>query len=156
MSSKHITRGLLIVAGVLSAVVFVQLSSVAAQQKPMVSVFKSPACGCCGKWVDHMKANGFDVKVQDVDDISAVKEKLGVAPEISSCHTSQVGGYVIEGHVPAASVQRLLKEKPTVAGLTVPGMPAGSPGMEVPGGHQEPYAILTFDKSGKTSVYERR
>jgi hypothetical protein len=155
MSSKRITRGLLIAAGVLAAVVLVQLSS-SAQQKPVVSVFKTPTCGCCSKWVDHMKANGFDVRVQDVDDIGALKEKLGVAPEISSCHTSQVGGYVVEGHVPAAAVQRLLKEKPKVAGLTVPGMPAGSPGMEVPGGHKEPYAILTFDKSGKTSVYERR
>ena len=155
MNSKRITRLLLIPSAVLAAVVFVQLSSFA-QQKPVVSVFKTPTCGCCSKWVDHMKASGFDVKVQDVDDISPVKTKLGVAPEISSCHTAQVGGYVIEGHVPAAAVQRLLKEKPKVVGLAVPGMPAGSPGMEVPGGHQEPYAILTFDKAGKTSVYERR
>ena len=155
MNSKRISRGLLICSGVLAATVLLQLSS-SAQQKPVMSVFKTSTCGCCSKWVDHMKANGFDVKVQDVDDISAVKAKLGVSPEISSCHTAQVGGYVIEGHVPAASVQRLLKEKPKVAGLAVPGMPAGSPGMEIPGGHQEPFAILTFDKSGKTSVYERR
>jgi hypothetical protein len=124
--------------------------------QPVVSVFKTPTCGCCSKWVDHMRANGFELKVQDVDDIAAVKEKLGVAPEISSCHTSHVSGYVIEGHVPATTVQRLLKERPKVAGLTVPGMPAGSPGMEVPSGHREPYAILTFDKSGRTAVYERR
>ena len=155
MNTNRIGRGTLIGIAALAAVLLLQLSS-AAQQKPVVSVFKSPACGCCSKWVDHMKANGFELKVQDVDDISAVKEKLGVAPEISSCHTSQVGGYVNEGHVPAAAVQRLLKEKPKVAGLAVPGMPAGSPGMEVPGGHKEPYAILTFDKSGKTSVYEKR
>jgi hypothetical protein len=155
MNSKRITRGLWIAGAALTTVVLVQLSS-SAQQKPTLSVFKTATCGCCSKWVDHMKANGFDVAVQDVADISAVKEKLGVAPEIGSCHTAQVGGYVIEGHVPAASVQRLLKEKPKVAGLAVPGMPAGSPGMEVPGGHQEPFAILTFDKSGKTNVFERK
>jgi hypothetical protein len=112
-------------------------------------------CGCCSKWVDHMKAHGFDVKVQDVEDISAVKSKLGVRPEISSCHTSQVGGYVIEGHVPADAVQRLLKERPKVAGLAVPGMPLGSPGMEVPG-RSDPYEILSFDPNGQTKVYERR
>jgi hypothetical protein len=155
MNAKRIRHGTLIGIAALAAVLLLQLRS-SAQQKPVVSVFKSPTCGCCSKWVEHMKANGFELNVQDVDDISAVKEKLGVAPEISSCHTSQVGGYVIEGHVPAAAVQRLLKEKPKVAGLTVPGMPVGSPGMEVPSGQKEPYAILTFDKSGKTSVFERR
>lgn len=148
-------RKILVLAALFAGIVIVQLTSFA-QQKPVVSVFKSPTCGCCSLWVDHMKANGFDVKVQDVEDIAAVKEKLGVAPEISSCHTSQVGGYVIEGHVPAVVVQRLLKERPKVAGLAVPGMPAGSPGMEVPSGLKQPYAILTFDKTGKTSVYERR
>jgi hypothetical protein len=138
-----------------AALLAVQLTS-SAQQKPVVSVYKSPACGCCSLWVEHMKANGFELKVQDVDDINALKQKFGIAPEISSCHTSQVDGYVIEGHVPASAVQRLLKERPKVAGLTVPGMPAGSPGMEVPSGLKQPYSILTFDKSGKTTVYERR
>jgi hypothetical protein len=138
-----------------AALLAVQLTS-SAQQKPVVSVYKSPACGCCSLWVEHMKANGFELKVQDVDDINALKQKFGIAPEISSCHTSQVDGYVIEGHVPASAVQRLLKERPKVAGLTVPGMPAGSPGMEVPSGLKQPYSILTFDGSGKTTVYERR
>ncbi len=132
-------------------------SSSSAQQKPStLSVFKTATCGCCNKWVDHMKANGFEVKVQDVEDIDAVKSKLGVWPELSSCHTSRVEGYVIEGHVPAAAVQRLLKERPKVAGLAVPGMPAGSPGMEVPSGHRDPYAIVTFNRNGQTAVYERR
>jgi hypothetical protein len=130
--------------------------SSSAQQKPTLSVFKTATCGCCSKWVDHMKAAGFETRVQDVDDISAVKQKLGVATEISSCHTAQVDGYVIEGHVPAESVQRLLKERPKVAGLAVPGMPMGSPGMEVPGGQKDAYSVLAFEKDGKTSVYEKR
>jgi hypothetical protein len=103
-----------------------------------------------------MKARGFDVKVQDVEDIGTIKTKIGVRPDISSCHTSQVDGYVLEGHVPADVVQRLLKERPKILGLAVPGMPMGSPGMEVPDGRREAYAILTFDRDGKTTVYERR
>lgn len=156
MNRKHFARGVWVAIAALAVVLTVQLNSSAQQQKPVVSVFKSPTCGCCSLWVEHMKANGFDLKVQDVEDINAVKEKFGVAPEFSSCHTSQVNGYIIEGHVPAAAVQRLLKERPKVAGLAVPGMPAGSPGMEVPSGLKQPYAILTFDKSGKTAVYEKR
>ena len=156
MSYRAAVVGILVSLGLLIFGISSSVGQNAATGKPMVSVFKTPTCGCCSNWVDHMKANGFELKVQDVDDIAAIKEKLGVAPEISSCHTSQVGGYVIEGHVPAAAVQRLLKERPKVAGLAVPGMPAGSPGMELPSGHREPYAVLTFDKTGRTSVYERR
>ena len=125
--------------------------------KPLLSVYKTPTCGCCAKWVDHMRANGFDAKVQDLPDLSAVKAKLGVPAELGSCHTAQVGRYVIEGHIPADAVHRLLKERPTtVSGLAVPGMPMGSPGMEVPGGSVQPYLILTFDRQGQTTVYERR
>jgi hypothetical protein len=156
MNTKHLARGVWVAIAGLAVALTVQLTTSAQQQKPVVSVFKSPTCGCCSLWVEHMKANGFDLKVQDVEDINALKTKFGVAPEFSSCHTSQVNGYIIEGHVPAAAVQRLLKERPKVAGLAVPGMPAGSPGMEVPSGLKQPYAILTFDKSGKTAVYERR
>jgi len=134
----------------------------AAQQKPpamkpLLNVYKTPTCGCCAKWVDHMRANGFDANVQDLPDLSAVKAKLGVPAELGSCHTAQVGRYVIEGHIPADAVHRLLKERPTtVSGLAVPGMPMGSPGMEVPGGSVQPYLILTFDRQGQTTVYERR
>jgi hypothetical protein len=125
--------------------------------KPLLNVYKTPTCGCCAKWVDHMRANGFDAKVQDLPDLSAVKAKLGVPAELGSCHTAQVGRYVIEGHIPADAVHRLLKERPTtVSGLAVPGMPMGSPGMEVPGGSVQPYLILTFDRQGQTTVYERR
>jgi hypothetical protein len=129
----------------------------AAPVKPLLSVFKTPTCGCCAKWVDHMRANGFDAKVQDLNDLSAIKAKLGVPPQLGSCHTAQVGRYVIEGHIPAAAVKRLLKERPsTVVGLAVPGMPLGSPGMEMPGGQTQPYLILAFDKQGNTTVFDRR
>jgi hypothetical protein len=118
-------------------------------------VYKTATCGCCSKWVDHMRAQGFQVKTEDVDNISRVKETHGVPSAIGSCHTSLVGGYVIEGHVPGDAVHRLLREKPKVTGIAVPGMPAGSPGMEVPG-RKDAYNILTFDKSGQTAVFEKR
>jgi hypothetical protein len=155
MNARQVNRSALLAIGVLAAVVAAQWSS-AAQQKPVLSVFKSPTCGCCAKWVDHMKAAGFETRVQDVEDMAAVKAKLGVGTELSSCHTAQVDGYVIEGHVPATSVQRLLKERPKVVGLAVPGMPMGSPGMEVPSGKKDSYSVLAFEKGGKTSVYEKK
>ena len=124
--------------------------------KPMLSVFKTATCGCCAKWVDHMRANGFDAQVKDVENIDEVRQQLGVPPRLGSCHTARVGRYVVEGHIPSDAVHRLLKERPAVSGLAVPGMPIGSPGMEVPGGYRQPYAILTFDRAGQTTVYERR
>ena len=130
---------LLTAAAAFAAVLLSNFGSSAQQKAPVVTVFKTASCGCCSKWVDHMKAAGFEMRVQDVEDIAAVKSRLGVAEEISSCHTSQVDGYVIEGHVPASSVQRLLKERPKIAGLAVPGMPMGSPGMEVPSGQKDAY-----------------
>ena len=96
------------------------------------------------------------MKVQDVQNLNAIKRKLGVPPSLASCHTAQAGRYVVEGHIPAAVVHRLLKERPTtILGIAVPGMPIGSPGMEVPGGQQQPYQVLTFDKAGHTTIYDR-
>jgi hypothetical protein len=103
-----------------------------------------------------MRANGFDVKAENVEDIAAVKAKHGVPTQAASCHTSLVGGYVVEGHVPADAVKRLLSERPKVTGIAVPGMPMGSPGMEVPSGKKDAYAVVTFDVSGKQTVFERR
>jgi hypothetical protein len=121
------------------------------QQRPHVDVYKDPTCGCCAIWVTHMKMRGFDTTVTDVRDIAAVKTKHNVPTALRSCHTALVGGYVIEGHVPASDVQRLLKQRPKVSGLAVPGMPTGSPGME--GENGRPYDVLTFDAAGKTTVF---
>jgi hypothetical protein len=120
-----------------------------------LTVFKSPTCGCCSKWVDHVKAAGFTVEVHDVEEMDPVKDRLGVPPDLRSCHTAQVEGYLIEGHVPAADIERLLGTRPKVAGLAVPGMPRSTPGMAVPGAPAEPYTVLSFQKDGGTQVYAR-
>ena len=117
-----------------------------------VTVYKSPTCGCCSKWVDHMTAAGFKVTAHDTSNMQAVKTRLGVPDALASCHTSVVNGYIIEGHVPAADIQRLLRDKPRVAGLAVPGMVTGSPGME--GSRSDPYNVMAFGE-GKTSVFAR-
>jgi hypothetical protein len=121
---------------------------------PVITVYKSPTCGCCKNWVDHVKAAGFTVEVHDLDNLSDIKADAGVPANARSCHTAIVGGYALEGHVPAATIQRLLKEKPAIAGLAVPGMPVGSPGMEVPGHPADKYDIVAFKADGSTSVYE--
>lgn len=128
--------------------------TVRAQQPPptVVEVYKTSTCGCCSKWVDHLKQNGFTVKATDVADINAIKVQHGVPVDAASCHTALVGGYVVEGHVPAASVRRLLRERPAVVGIAVPGMPIGSPGMEGP--NPEAYDVVTFDKAGALKVYQ--
>ena len=138
---------------------FVLIATVAAcgpgeEAPPLVTVYKSPTCGCCAEWVTYMEANGFTVETVDVNDISAVKAQYGIPDSLSSCHTAVVGGYVVEGHVPASDVHRLLREQPEAGGLAVPGMPIGSPGMEVPGQPNQPYAVLLVDDGG-TSVYAR-
>ncbi len=117
-------------------------------------VYKSPTCGCCKKWVEHMQKNGFDVKVHEQHNVAPVKDKLGVPKRLRSCHTAKVGGYVVEGHVPADVVKRLLEEKPEVVGIAVPGMPMGSPGME--GFRKDPYDIITFSSTGRMSVFASR
>jgi hypothetical protein len=117
-----------------------------------VIVTKSAYCGCCKDWVAHMKKAGFQVQVHDVEDVTPTANRLGVPTALRSCHTSEVGGYVIEGHVPASDVKRLLAMRPKVAGLTVPGMVAGSPGMDQ-SGQKQAYKVLMFDKSGKTRVF---
>ena len=117
-----------------------------------ITVYKSATCGCCKEWVKHLQANGFSVKAQDVSDLQSYKTANGVPAKLASCHTATVDGYVIEGHVPANDIKRLLKERPAVSGLAVPGMPVGSPGMEQ-GAHKDRYEVLTFDKQGKTGVY---
>jgi hypothetical protein len=119
--------------------------------KPHLTVYKSPTCGCCGKWVEYMQANGFTATVTNMADVSPIKIKHGLPARLASCHTTLVGGYVIEGHVPVADIRRLLKEKPAVAGLAAPGMPNGSPGMDIP--NSPPYDVVSFDKNGRTQVF---
>jgi hypothetical protein len=120
---------------------------------PNVTVYKDPSCGCCAKWVEHLKQNGFTTKVIESKNLEDVKTQNHVPRQARSCHTALVNGYAIEGHVPAADVQRLLKERPAIAGLAVPGMPIGSPGMEVPGRKTQPFDVLSFDKDGQTRVF---
>lgn len=115
-----------------------------------ITVWKSPSCGCCGKWVAYMKEHGFKVTVVDMNDVTPVKRQHGVPQNLWSCHTAVVDGYVIEGHVPAADIERLLRDHPAIAGLAVPGMVTGSPGME--GGQAEAYDVMAFGNA-KTQVY---
>jgi len=119
---------------------------------PAVVVYKTPACGCCLAWADHMRAAGFEVEVHDVDDLGPIKGEMGVPPGHGSCHTARVGDYFVEGHVPAGDVTRLLAEKPRARGLAVPGMPLGSPGMQQ-GEARQPYDVLLVAKDGSTTVF---
>jgi hypothetical protein len=122
---------------------------------PLLVVHKSPSCGCCALWVDHMREAGFEVEVHNRDNLNPVKERLGVPYGHGSCHTAEVGGYFIEGHVPAEDVKRLLAEKPSAKGLVLPGMPLGSPGMEVPTGEVQPYVVNLVDHTGAVQPYAK-
>lgn len=123
--------------------------------KPAITIYKSPTCGCCAKWVDHVRAAGFVATVHDTNDMDAVKKRQGVPSALQSCHTALVGGYVVEGHVPAADVLRLLREAPKgVRGVAVPGMPTGSPGMEM-GGAVDRFDVVAFAPNGTTRVFAK-
>lgn len=124
-----------------------------AQLAPVVDVYKSPYCGCCGKWVEHLQKNGFQVRSHEVEDVPGMRRALGMPDGYASCHTAKVGGYLIEGHVPAADVKRLLRERPKAIGLAVPSMPPGSPGME--SAQPMPYNTLLVQASGKQQVFAR-
>lgn len=121
---------------------------------PKITVYKSESCGCCKLWVQHLLDAGFAVQAHDVDNLASVKERVGVPAGMGSCHTAEVDRYFLEGHVPAADIRRLLRERPAARGLTVPGMPLGSPGMEMPG-KTDPYEVLLVALDGSTSVYAR-
>jgi len=122
-----------------------------AGELPAMTVWKSPWCGCCGNWIEHMRASGFEVRVEELEDLSLVKRTAAVPDHLQSCHTARVGGYTVEGHVPASDVVRLLEERPDAIGLAVPGMPSGSPGME--NGDHDPYDVLILKRDGKTEVF---
>lgn len=123
---------------------------------PTMTIYMSPTCGCCAKWVDHVKAAGFETVVHEEEDMDTVKESLGVPHDVRSCHTAQVEKYLIEGHVPAEDIRKLLDRKPQGAGLAAPGMPASSPGMAMPGEPHQAYDVLLFQRDGKSTVFARR
>ena len=126
----------------------------AAANAATMTVMKSPTCGCCAKWIEHVQAHGIAVKVVNVPDIMAVKAKAGVPNELASCHTAKINGYVVEGHVPADDIKKLLATKPEARGIAVPGMPMGSPGMEH-GDHREPYQTMLIKTDGSGTIFAR-
>ena len=139
-----------------AAVAAPRLSSAMTGAAPIpVTVYKSPSCGCCKNWVTHMQGAGFAVKVIDMDDLTTVKKNAGVPQKLQSCHTALVGAYVVEGHVPADLVKKMLAQKPQITGLAVPGMVTGSPGMEM-GDGKDPYDVIAFDRAGKTTIFAKR
>jgi hypothetical protein len=116
-----------------------------------VVIYKSPSCECCGRWSSHLRHNGFAVSIKNVEDMDPIKKQAGVPYDMESCHTAFIGGYVVEGHVPAENIRKILAERPGIKGLAVPGMPASSPGMDGP--DPEPYTVYSFDEKGKTAVF---
>jgi hypothetical protein len=145
----------------LAALAFAAANVVVFAQKPVSSrtpivIYKTPTCGCCAMWVEHMRQNGFQPEVHDVSasQVRAVSQAAGLKEEGTSCHTAKVGNFIVEGHVPAADVQRMLKEKPAIAGIAAPGMPVGSPGMEM-GGRKDPYNVIAFTKDGRSTVFSK-
>lgn len=142
-----------ICAATLAALTLATAPGLAQRPAPTVQVYKSPTCGCCANWVKHLQQHGFRTQVTEMDDVAGIKAQHRIPARAQSCHTAIVDGYVLEGHVPAADVQRLLKERPAVVGLAVPGMPIGSPGMEVPNVKPQAYDVVAFDKQGQLKVY---
>lgn len=127
-----------------------------AEALPKMVVTKDPSCGCCGAWIDHVSKAGFSAEVIESSEVNRLKTRLGVPQALASCHTAEVGGYVIEGHVPADAIKRLLAQKPQARGLAVPGMPVGSPGMEVAGAENDTYDVILFGPAGQTSFARYR
>jgi hypothetical protein len=138
------TRRCVLIAG---AALMLQVVTPSAAAQPVVTVHRDPNCGCCLGWVQHLQKAGFPTEVLETKDLDAVKTRLGVPDDLAACHTAEVSGYVIEGHVPAAAVKRLLAERPNAIGLAVPGMPIGSPGME--GGKPDTYEVVLFEPNGR-------
>lgn len=128
-----------------------QEQAASAPAGPLVTVYKTPSCACCRKWVDHIEAAGFRVETVDMNDLSQIKAQHGVPQGLASCHTAVVEGYAVEGHVPADAIRRLLAERPKARGIAVPGMPMGSPGMEGP--YKQDYEVYTYDDTGPTGIF---
>lgn len=123
------------------------------REKLDITVYRSPSCGCCSGWIEHLRRRQFQVNDVKTEDMNAIKRKYGVPPKMASCHTAIVGGYVIEGHVPAEDIREFLAKKPDVAGISVPQMPVGTPGMEM-GDRKDPFSVISFSKSGEAKVFK--
>lgn len=147
-------RSLIAVAAHAAAAFVLSRSALAAETFPKMIVTRDPNCGCCSSWVTHAKAAGFAVEVVEVPDVAPLKARLGVPDPLASCHTAEIGGYVVEGHVPAEAIKRLLTERPKATGLAVAGMPVGSPGMEVAGQQPDSYEVMIFS-AGRQNVFAR-
>ena len=141
-SNSHIISRRALLAGLITSPIAAR--GVSSEALPAMTVTKDTSCGCCGAWVDHVRSAGFTVKVVESAEMNRLKARLGVPQDLASCHTAEIGGYIIEGHVPADSIKRLLVEKPKAKGLAVPGMPVGSPGMEVAGMEPETFEVMLF------------
>ena len=150
MKQTHLKRRHLLASGLL----LTAFSTWAAKQ-PMVEVWKDPNCGCCKDWITILQKSGFDVRIHETGN-TAARARLGIPEKLGSCHTGLVGGYALEGHVPVREIQRLLREKPPAIGLTVPGMPIGSPGMDgaIYQGRKDPYDVLLISNNGSTRIYQ--
>ncbi len=153
LSASAAVAGLALAAGRAPASASAATVAAALAEAPPLEiiVYRSPSCGCCKAWATHLEQNGFTVKQVELDYLSEIKAQAGISQRLASCHTAIIGRYAIEGHVPAADIKRLVAEKPEVAGLTAPGMPSGSPGME--NGRKDPYDVLAFTRDGKTTVW---
>ena len=147
-------RSLIAGAATSAAALALWQPATAAEPLPKMTVTRDPNCGCCGNWVTHVKAAGFAVEVVEVPDVAPLKARLGVPDPLASCHTAEIGGYVVEGHVPAEAIKRLLTERPKATGLAVAGMPVGSPGMEVAGQQPDTYDVIIFS-AGRQNVFAR-
>lgn len=148
-----------IMLGILGSIAPISYASTISQptlkaQTPNITVYRSPECTCCGGWIKHLKTEGFSVQDFPTSDIEAVKQKLQVPDDLTSCHTAMIDGYVIEGHVPANDIKRLLEKKSNISGLSVPNMPVGTPGMEM-GNRKDPFSVLSFDNKNKIAVFNQ-
>ncbi len=144
---------MLSLATFLSVAAAVPVHAATGPAHPVITVYKDPGCGCCKSWIEHLIKHGFRVNAKDTPDMQDVKTSLGIPKKLGACHTAMINGYLIEGHVPAADIQKLLRTKPKIAGLAVAGMPTGSPGME--GGTPQHYQVLAFDRLGNTRIFAR-
>lgn len=154
-ADKQVSAVTPVASGIAAATAAPATSYTSAPQPALASVLvhKNPSCGCCELWVEHLRKAGFEVTVRDEEDLNAVKERLGVPYGKGSCHTAEVGGYIVEGHVPVEDIKRLLAEKPDARGLVLPGMPLGSPGMEAPDGGVKPYTVELVERDGNTVAF---